>query len=75
MSRLKWCYQCQGEVSPSEFHKDSTRKGGLNNVCKSCKKIRDCAHYHRNPKPYKRRARLQAARIRRERLFRQAQAV
>ncbi len=41
VGKTKVCSKCRQELDLSEFHKNSLRKDGYNNYCKSCKKVID----------------------------------
>ena len=38
---MKICSRCKIEKSVSEFHKDKSKKDGLNNICKMCASEQD----------------------------------
>jgi protein-arginine kinase activator protein McsA len=46
---LKWCYKCQTDKDPSEFHKNKNKKDGLQNYCKTCAKVRNHKYYLATP--------------------------
>lgn len=50
--KLHKCYKCKTEKKFSEFHKNKTKKNGLSNVCKTCKKTLGKSHYRENKEKY-----------------------
>jgi hypothetical protein len=53
---MKKCYKCQEVKNESEFHKDRTKKDGLDSCCKECKKQYD---KERDSKPERKEKRKQ----------------
>jgi hypothetical protein len=47
MELLKKCYCCQGELPLADFGKNRSRKDGLSDECRSCRKIKGTAFYHK----------------------------
>lgn len=45
---MKKCTVCKQEKDWSEFNKNSTKKDGLQTLCKSCMRIRFKAYYEKN---------------------------
>ncbi len=48
---MKRCHHCGEHKLLSEFHKDRTRKDGLNHRCRSCMKVQNVKH-NKNNNPY-----------------------
>ncbi len=63
---MKRCSRCKEEKPPSEFHKDASRRDGLQHQCKSCKSTTDKRDYARNGRKEEiyRRRRAQSERLR-----------
>lgn len=45
---MKTCTICKSEKELSEFNKNSTRKDGLNNICKTCSQNKSKQYYKKN---------------------------
>jgi hypothetical protein len=43
---MKYCKGCEIELDDSKFHKDKSRKDGLQRLCKVCNKDRVLEYYH-----------------------------
>lgn len=54
--RTKICQVCKTEKSIVQFYKHSARKDGLRANCIDCGRKSSNEFYHKNPEPYKRRA-------------------
>ena len=46
---MKVCCVCHKELSEEAFHRNKTRKDGLNNICKFCSRERSRKYYRENP--------------------------
>jgi hypothetical protein len=49
---MKTCSNCSTEKPFSDFHKNKSRKDGLNGFCKNCMKEKCSASYQKNKKKY-----------------------
>lgn len=45
---MKICCNCKLEKLEEDFHKNSSRRGGLQSTCKVCSSKRDLLNYHSN---------------------------
>ncbi|MFA5368967.1 MAG: hypothetical protein WC303_03130 [Candidatus Paceibacterota bacterium] len=52
----KYCYKCKCDKSINDFHKNPTKKDGLQTMCKDCRKKYHKNHYDCNKEIYKDKA-------------------
>lgn len=53
---MKVCYSCGVEKDISLFHKNKSKKDGVNSICKECRKVYLQEHYESNKDSYKARS-------------------
>lgn len=49
---LKYCYKCDSDKPIDDFHKNPSKKDGLQNMCKECRKKYHRNHYLNNKEKY-----------------------
>ena len=50
--KKKFCPKCEKDKFINDFHNNSTKKDGLQAICKDCRKIYHKKHYEKNKKRY-----------------------
>lgn len=54
--KTKFCNKCKKDKSVDDFHKNPTKKDGLQTMCKECRKEYHKEHYNKNSEKYKQNA-------------------
>lgn len=54
--KTKFCNKCTTNKSVDDFHKNPTRKDGVQTMCKECRKVYHRKHYEKNIDKYKQNA-------------------
>lgn len=61
--KKKYCRRCEKDKSVDDFHKNPTKKDGLQTMCKECRKKYHKEHYLKNKKTYKLKAKIYKSNI------------